>query len=229
MCTLLILRDGDEVVATMNRDDEFSRIEGDVKNFLTNVTAPIDVRSQGSWVALNKNNVAAFLLNSYEDYQPKNLKSRGEIVLRALANGDLDQCLNFVRNDFDFKNFRPFHLHLLKGFSLFKFSFDGNDLTEQEIIIDDYYVTTSSSIKEKEVKEFRFLMFEKWQQQGRKLIDKIPQFNLLQNKGQEDYAVMVKRPKVGTLSISQIFMKNNQSILRYLPQKQFKDFVINEL
>lgn len=227
MCTLLILRKNDQVIAVMNRDDLKERVEEGVKEFDGGVLSPVDIRSGGSWFGVNKEKVCGFLLNRYDKCDIEIKKSRGEIVLKVLAKGDFEECGVFVEK-MDLSCYMPFCLVLFDGVRIFKFDWNGKELEKQETILDDYFVLTSSSLNEDEVKKWRYERFDEWNLEGRKFVGGLPLFNLLQVKGHEDYSVMVKRPKICTLSITKVCFDSDRVDIEYLPREEIEKLIVND-
>ena len=227
MGSLLVFLEGDRFVAVMNRDDDISRVEGGVREFPGGVLAPIDVRSGGSWIGVNKDNVAGFLLNRYDECSLANKKSRGGIVLDVLAQGGFDLCVSYV-GKMDLSCYMPFSLVLCDGKRLVKFDFNGVELLKEEVVLRDYYVLTSSSIDEDSVKKWRYDRFDEWYHGDREIINGLPKFNLLQVVGKEDYSVMVKRSKVSTLSVTKILFGNETLDMQYLALNDIKNLIVNE-
>jgi len=227
MCTLLILRKNKEVIAVMNRDDEKIRREEGVREFEGGVLSPVDVRSGGTWVGVNKNNVSGFLLNRYDKCEIKIKKSRGEIVLNALAKGGFENCSSFV-GEMDLSSYMPFILVLLSNDKIVKFDWNGQKLLKNEFDLKDYYVLTSSSIKEEMVKKWRYDRFDEWFNGDREFLNGLPKINLLQVKGYEDYSVMVERKNVFTISITKVRFDEGQVDMQYLPRSKIEKIIVND-
>lgn len=227
MCTLLILRQDEKLVAVMNRDDDKARIEENVREFEGGVLAPIDVRSGGSWTAINSDRVAGFLLNRYDKCEIKSKRSRGEIVLNVLANGGFEECVSFVKSA-DLSCYMPFVLVLLNSEQLVKFDWNGQKLSENKIELGDYYVLTSSSIEEEVVKKYRYDRFDEWYGGDRDFVNELPKFNVTQIKDRQDYSVMVEREKVQTLSIVKVCLDKEEVDMQYLPRSEIEKLIISQ-
>ena len=102
MCTLIVLHrcvPGKPLVVAANRDEFFARpAEGPAIRSLGNgrILAPLDLEAGGSWVGLSQRGVFAGLTNlrpvalaqtgtSLGNREAKRLRSRGEVVMSALA------------------------------------------------------------------------------------------------------------------------------------------------
>ena len=227
MCTLLIIKQDDKIIAVMNRDDDKTRLEEAPIEFEGGVLAPLDVRSGGSWVGRNWHNVAGFLLNRYDVCEVGNKRSRGEIVLRVLASGAFEDCVLFVQK-MDLQCFMPFSLVLFDGMNICRFDWNGASLSREDRVLDDYFVLSSSSIKADDILQWRYDSFDEWNQGGRKFVGDLPVFNLLQVKGYEDYSVMVEREKVCTLSVTKLCFDSEGVAMTYLPRGEIKGLIVNE-
>jgi len=211
----------------MNRDDEKVRVEEGVSEFDSGVLSPVDVRSGGTWVGVNKIGVSGFLLNRYDKCEIQSKKSRGEIVLNVLAQGGFDKCVSFV-DSLDLSSYMPFILVLYFDGSVAKFDWNGQALLKNEFELGGHYVLTSSSLEEKKVKKWRYDSFDKWYQGDREFIDGVPKFNLLQVKGHEHYCVMVERQKVCTLSITKFCFESGKVDIKYLSREEIENIIVSE-
>lgn len=225
MCTLVIVKNNQKIVATMNRDDSKSRHENPITTFNNSTLSPVDIRSGGTWIGLNRDHhIAGFLLNRYDDYTPKNKVSRGSIVLDILANGDFQSCDNFIKNDFQPTHYPPFTFLLLSNNNAIKYDWNGQKLASEIIEISDHYSLTSSSLDETAVKEYRNNAFKQWVIDGKKTYKNIPTYNLFQEKEKEDYGVFVERDKVCSLSITQITLEKDDSTIAYFDRTTINSY-----
>ena len=227
MCTLLILRKDKEIIAVMNRDDEKIRSEEGIREFDGGVLSPVDIRSGGTWVGVNKDNVSGFLLNRYDKCEIKTKKSRGEIVLNVLAQGGFANCASFATK-MDLSSYMPFILVLLSNDKIIKFDWNGQELLKNEFELKEYYVLTSSSIEEEVVKKWRYDRFDEWYKGDREFVKGLPKFNLLQVKGHEDFSVMVEREKVFTISITKVSFVERKVDIQYLPRAEIEKLIVND-
>ncbi|MBL6664317.1 MAG: NRDE family protein [Rickettsiales bacterium] len=227
MCTLLILKQDDNAIAVMNRDDAKVRFEEAPREFEGGVSSPVDVRSGGTWIGVNKNNVSGFLLNRYDECEVDNKKSRGEIVLKVLAEGRFESCVSCV-GKMDLGCFMPFSLVLFDGVRICRFDWNGSILSKEDLVLEDYFVLTSSSLKTKEIQQWRYERFNDWNKGGRKFVGDLPLFNVLQVKGCEDYSVMVERPSVCTLSITKLCFNSERVDIEYLPREEIIELIVND-
>lgn len=225
MCTLTILKQDDNILAVMNRDDDKNRQEGEVKD-LGSVKCPIDLRSGGTWIGINNDGVSGFLLNRYDEHHIEHKISRGEIVPKVLDNGNVDDCIAFFKK-MNLEKYTPFCLVLLSHETLVKFDWNGANLTQENIDLQQYYVLTSSSLKEQEVKQWRYGQFDEWWRSDKRFVNGIPTFNLKQMKGFEEYSVMVLRDKVCTLSLTKITLSKNKAQMHYLSGNEIQNLIIN--
>jgi len=221
MCTLVILREENKIVATMNRDDLKIRTESPLEEIPYNIVAPKDQISQGTWIALNKNNVAAFLLNRYDDYVPENKMSRGNIVLRILINGNFAACKEFLDKRLITVNYLPFTVVIAAKEGFLKCDWDGKNFEIKEFDVTDNFVLTSSSMKEEEVKDYRYKNFDLWLK-NKDFYKDLPTYNFFQEEGKKDYGVFVDREDVHTLSITQIVLEGGESDINYFDRREIE-------
>ena len=96
MCSVVIVRFGDIVCVTMNRDEFRARVpELPPARWSSGLIAPRDGLGQGTWIGVMPDGAWACLLNSYE---PVNVSarrpSRGLLVPTILAANDPEQLLH---------------------------------------------------------------------------------------------------------------------------------------
>lgn len=98
-----------------NRDEQRSRLRAERPRLIkwrgSELIAPVDPQGGGSWIALNREGIVAFLLNNYADRQDDSglgrYRSRGEVPLSIASNTDFDACVDALET-LDTARYRPF-------------------------------------------------------------------------------------------------------------------------
>lgn len=130
MCTLTVIRQGDEIIITSNRDEQLGRpaaIEPrqyDVNGKL--VTFPKDPLGGGTWFAVDQSNNVIVLLNGAmkrHEFGGIYRKSRGLIVLDLISSSDILQAWH----DIDLTSIEPFTLVILVGENLYETQWNGTE------------------------------------------------------------------------------------------------------
>jgi len=98
-----------------NRDERRSRLRAERPRQIewrgAELIAPIDPQGGGSWIALNRAGIVAFLLNNYAAIQDDSAlgrcRSRGEIPLSIASRTDFAACVEALET-LDTERYRPF-------------------------------------------------------------------------------------------------------------------------
>lgn len=228
MCTVSILRHGDGVRVTMNRDEARTRApELPIQTFSAGDLAwlaPVDSEASGTWMGLNSAGLVACLLNVYgaENEKPvmrsAGKKSRGTLVMDALRQGSFDDACRWVETSVEPDQFMPFRLALVSvaGASTFRWTGDGTVISES---IEDEALLVSSSWHPEAVRRWREERFAAWVNSGRPFVNGIPAFHLSSETGSETYSVMMARELSCTRSVTQADIGGDPPVarLRYWP------------
>ena len=238
MCTVTFLPlDNDDFVLTSSRDVPFARKKAEFpkayKEDGFELFYPKDGQAGGTWIGTSDQKRLICLLNGgFQNHKQKEFyaKSRGIIVKDLLKAGDISQACKEI----DLKNVEPFTLVIVEwDFHLFLFEFvwDGEQ-KHLKILPNEPRIWSSSTLYTSEMKEMRqewFLKFkvesEKFKVQSKKLKgkgkkvevtkDQILEFHHKAGIGDPKIGVIMKRPKVGTVSITQVSKNEDDIQWRY--------------
>ncbi len=221
MCTVTYIPlQNNDFILTSSRDVSFDRekamlpkkyIEDGVKLFY-----PKDGKAGGTWIGSSSKNRLICLLNGgFENHISKNKyrKSRGKIVLELLKLEDLLQGLIAI----DLNNIEPFTLVIVTWFdklTLTEFVWDGAEKHTKKLPQAEQ-IWSSSTLYTEEMKTMRKDWFENWKNQKKCDAKGILQFHHEAGIGNSKVDVLMKRPKVGTVSITQVIKKNNDLQMIY--------------
>lgn len=224
MCTLTIYKGKKRCVVTMNRDELrtrkeagllYSRSSGDVRLFY-----PVDASSGGTWFGVNNRGVVLCLLNRYQAPEVVNPVSRGEIIPRALEQGDFAAIDAWLQH-LDYSQYNPFDLFLVRKKKVRHFSWDGETCLEEEVEFKNWYIFSSSSINTEEVLAYRQNIFQAWNREmGNQLSDAseiLRGFHLIQVDGMESLSVLMEREKSHSKSVIQADIGSKELELKYIP------------
>jgi hypothetical protein len=148
-----------------NRDEQRSRTRAERPRLVewkgTELIAPIDPQGGGSWIALNRNGIIAFVLNNYAATRngdgAERFRSRGEIPLTVASQSDFLSCVRSIET-FGNDSYRPFLVGVLSaqgGVTLTSW----NGVTLEAVDVDRSFVTTSS-YRSLEVESYRQNRYE---------------------------------------------------------------------
>jgi len=224
MCTVTFLPFGNNnFILTSSRDVPFSRakanlpesyIEDDVALFY-----PKDGQAGGTWIGTSDKNRLICLLNGgFENHKQKEsyVKSRGLIVKELLKANHINHACNAI----DLENVEPFTLVIVvwnNELNLYEFVWDGNK-KHFKILTQENHIWSSSTLYTNTMKNLRKSWFKKWEEEhlrrnskSEKVKNDILEFHHTAGEGNPEVDVLMKRPNVGTVSITQV-IKNNEGI-----------------
>lgn len=221
----------------MNRDELrtrkesgllYSRSVRDVRLFY-----PVDVSSGGSWFGVNNKGVTLALLNRYHAADTANARSRGEIIPRALEQGEFSAVESWL-HDLDFAAYNPFDLFLVPrklagkapGKSAKKeimhFSWNGEEYSARPLSFKHWFMFTSSSMLTEEVIDYRNNLFQAWSSEIGKIVTDASEilrgFHLIQFDGLESHSVLMERERSHTKSVIQAVIEGRKLTLNYIPE-----------
>ena len=116
MC-VLICRVGRAPILAANRDEVYARPFSAPRRWVaeTPFWAPRDEEEGGTWIGVNRNGLVAAITNRSRLEARPGLESRGHLVTGALARGDLDGALHWLRADLARAPRNPCQLLLMQG------------------------------------------------------------------------------------------------------------------
>ncbi len=221
MCTVTYFPlDKNDFILTSSRDVSFDRekalfpkkyIEDGVELFY-----PKDGKAGGTWIGSSSKKRLICLLNGgFEGHISKDnyRKSRGKIVLELLKWEDLQQGLVTI----DLSNIEPFTLVIvtwLDKLLLTEFVWDGTEKHTKKLPQTEH-IWSSSTLYDEEMKNMRLDWFENWRMKKKYDERSILQFHKEAGIGNPEVDVLMKRPKVGTVSITQVVKHNSTVRMSY--------------
>lgn len=216
MCTLTIIRVGDALTLTMNRDDAPMRAEAPPRLWddgACRFAAPVDLEAGGTWIGVNAAGVAACLLNRYDD-APKGVRSRGEIVPAALEKRDLHSASAAV-GDLVHRDYSPFTCLVVSDEGAMRIDWTGAECNTRELHQRIPWMMTSSSWRFEAVTAWRQALFEDIFARSRASHAALSAFHCAIHDGEEAWAPMMRRENAHTKSITQIILRPEHAELRY--------------
>ena len=209
MCSVVIVRFGEMVCITMNRDESRTRVpEFPPSRWSSGLIAPRDGLHKGTWIGVMPNGAWACLLNSYEPVNASaHRPSRGLLVPEILAADDPGQVLQGL----ELSNFMPFRLLMGSKGGPILYHWDGKTFRPRAIPALPYFVSSSSWQAERVLAE-RAMTFEMWQQAnmphdhlGRPLL------NLWQEPGSPETGILMEGSETHTTSVTQLRLGTGRS------------------
>ena len=219
MCTVTFLPlNNDDFVLTSSRDVPFSRKKAQFpKGYMEDgieLFYPKDGEAGGTWIGTSDKKRLICLLNGgFKNHKRAEfyVKSRGIIVKDLLKADDISKACKEI----DLKNVEPFTLVIVEWdlhLFLFEFVWDGNQ-KHLRILPKEPRIWSSSTLYSDHMKEMRRKWFLKFKVKGEKFKvakDQILEFHHTAGVGDPEIDVIMKRPKVGTVSITQVSQKSDE-------------------
>lgn len=219
MCTVTYIPINEtDFILTSSRDVPFARekalfpkeyTEDNVK-----ITYPKDGRASGTWIGHSSKNRLICLLNGgFENHvsEKSYRKSRGLIVKDLLKENDIFSALSEI----NFSKIEPFTLAIVdwnKELQLIELVWNG---TKKHIkkLKQEKYIWSSSTLYDEGMKQLRKDWFKGWELNNKK--EDILNFHHKAGINDPNVDVIMKREKVGTVSITQVFKISDEIIMDY--------------
>lgn len=193
----------------MNRDERHDRIAEKPPMIIDadhGITAPLDPKSKGTWIAHNKDGFWGCILNGYFETPktPKvmNQKSRGQILPNLLKENDPITAAASI----DPSQLPSFRLVVGSAKALKLLIWDNESYTEKDFLVnhnDEAFLLSSSSLNQDEVINERAETFKKWLEAGREYNGDTPSFHY-EEKPTPESAPMMYRSYSRTKSITSL-------------------------
>lgn len=222
MCTVTYVPLGNNnFILTQNRDEGFERPKSHLplvyRNKHHKLLYPKDPVGNGTWMAVSDNKITACLLNGAFEKHKRNLpynKSRGLVLLDLF---EYEHIRNFV-DDYAFDNIEPFTI----------ISVDNNQ-NGYEIIWDEKQIhcnlfdvkkpniwSSSTLYNTEQKKERHQWYFDKVNNIKKFDWSEIIDFHLNGGTPYTENSILMKRPQVGTVSITSIQVSDELISMQYL-------------
>ncbi len=221
MCTVTYLPLGNNnFILTSSRDVPFSRKKSEFpKKYIEDkieLYYPKDGQAGGTWIGTSiKNRLICLLNGGFKNHQQKDFysKSRGIIVKDLLKTSDiLKTC-----NEIELNNVEPFTLVIVEWSTtliLIEFVWDGSKKHIKKLL-QEAKIWSSSTLYSDGMKEMRIKWFTDWKLRQAFDSKSILEFHHKAGVGNPKIDVVMKRPKVGTVSITQVSKLENKIKMDY--------------
>lgn len=222
MCTVTFVPLGDKnFVLTSNRDVSWKRAPASPPQIHmehgVDLLYPRDEEAGGTWIGSSYDSRLLCLLNGgFENHERKlpYRKSRGLIVTELLAAPELSAGLEAI----GLEDIEPFTLVTVEWkdeLTLGEFVWDGAK-KHRKLLSIGAQIWSSSTLFGPAMRDTRKNWFEDWKRQGEFSPESILKFHKTAGVGDDDVGVVLKRQKVGTVSITQ-FVRQESSSFHYQP------------
>jgi hypothetical protein len=217
MCTVTYLPlENQKFILTSNRDVGYTRqkalapqkyIEDGVELFY-----PKDGKAGGTWIGTSSKNRTLCLLNGgFVNHKPGGYykSSRGKIVIDLLKCDNIEKEIKTI----DLLNIEPFTLVIIDwqlDLKLMEFVWDGST-GHLKNLAQEMYIWSSSTLFTEEMKNLRKNWFSTWRKNNRMNQESILKFHHDAGIGDPNVDVILKRERVGTVSITSI-IKDSEGI-----------------
>ncbi|MEE1674673.1 NRDE family protein [Agarivorans aestuarii] len=220
MCTVSVLKLGQQTVVTMNRDEARHRHEAGIKQQThgdTQLLYPVDGQAGGTWFGFNNHGLVLALLNRYQDPQHSGAPSRGKIIPQALALGSYQAVEQHLAEQ-NYQHFNPFDLLLVSAKHCQHFSWSGKHLSQQPLN-DKAIQLSSSALNTQQVLASRKLRFQQWLAQQPSSAERVlSDIHLQQCQENRSHSVLMDRDEAHSKSICQVRLSSQHSEFDYYPE-----------
>ena len=137
MCTLALAWNAFEetpVAVAANRDEMLDRPADPPERRRSDprIVAPRDRRAGGTWIGVNDDGLVAAITNRYLETEPDGPRSRGQLVLDALAGEDTADAATIVERATQRDEYDGFYLVLADDTAAILYGYDG-DLVRRDL------------------------------------------------------------------------------------------------
>lgn len=206
MCTLSIIPCGDDLVVTMNRDEQRDRHEAGTLLTQSNHCFPVDKRSGGTWVGANQYGLVCSLLNRYQDAHIQGeAQSRGGIIPMLLSCPNLGEAEKQLRT-LTVNHFNPFDCIVMQDYRILHATWNGKVLSITKHGLDKPFFITSSSERTDEVIAHRDNIFSEFKPEGKGAEDILKSLHLKGGNDNDESSICMRRLRTHTKSITQIVL-----------------------
>jgi len=223
MCTVTFLPLSDtDFVLTSSRDVGYHRekalVPATYEEHDVSLHYPKDGKAGGTWIGTSRGNRLICLLNGgFKDHiqeQPY-ARSRGLVVKELLIAASFGKAIAEI----ELSHIEPFTLVVVEWDReprLSQFVWDGHEKHLEELKWQPS-IWSSSTLYTEEMKSMRKAWFETWFRVREMTPQEALDFHQFAGIGKEDVDVFMRREKVGTVSITQVFKTENWSVMDYFP------------
>jgi len=223
MCTVTYLPLGNnDFILTSSRDVPFAREKAlEPKKYVEDgveITYPKDGRAGGTWIGFSDKKRLICLLNGgFENHygtieaNKKYRKSRGIIVLDLLKEKEINAAIEAI----DLHKIEPFTLVIVdwnNKLQLIELVWDGT-IKHIKKLPKEHHIWSSSTLYTGKMKQQRKKWFSTWDFHQKEAA--VLKFHQQAGIGDEKVDVLMKREKVGTVSITQVTKIRDKVIMEY--------------
>lgn len=229
MCTVSFVNNNEAVIITSNRDEKIIRPSAIPPKSYTcngkNIVYPKDPKAGGTWFVVDANGSVLVLLNGgLKKHNPKFLyrKSRGLIALDVICSDSPKDFWGTI----NLEDIEPFTLVLYQDKKLYELIWDGLIKRKTQLDETQNHIWSSVTLYSDQIRERR----TKWFNDFGKKFDNISGSDMLdfhrntQGNDSENGLVINRENTLKTLSITQVILKQNKSVIAYHDLVNTKEF-----
>ena len=234
MCTVTFIPFGNSIFITSNRDESPSRQSSGLTSRHTldgpAIHYPLDIESNGSWIALSDTGRSVCLLNGgFVPFipDPPYRLSRGQVVMDAASTPDV---LPFVEN-YNLEGVAPFTLLTFEKNILIQTVWDGFKRHIDELPNDQPQLWSSVTLYPPEIRAWRTEIFKQWVKERQAFDrDSIMAFHCLKKGDATNDFIMNRNEVVKTLSVTSIQLEKHKASMLHLDlEKNTREEVMIQL
>ncbi|MEL7123293.1 MAG: NRDE family protein [Bacteroidota bacterium] len=223
MCTVTFVPQTDNTyILTSNRDEQVDRTAPSLFTKSLNgqtVIFPREPKAGGTWIAAsNENRIVCILNGAFINHRIEKgypfgyRRSRG---LMALDYYFFDSIHEFSRS-YLFKRIEPFTMIVIENESLYDFKWDGKHQHIKKLAFDQKHIWSSAPLYDDSMKKLREKWFASWQKNTpNPQLEDIQRFHYHAGEGNPATNVIMKRPYIGTVSVTHVIQKDGITKMKH--------------
>ncbi|PXY41871.1 hypothetical protein DMB65_04720 [Flavobacterium cheongpyeongense] len=229
MCTVSFINSNNTVIITSNRDEKIVR-PGAVppKNYICNgknILYPKDPKAGGTWFAVDANGTILVLLNGGIEKHKAQFsyrKSRGLIALDIICS---DSPKDFWKQ-INLEDIEPFTLVLYQDKKLYELIWDGFIKRDSQLNENQNHIWSSVTLYSEEIRKKRSGWFVNFLKEKNEItaLDMLVFHRNTEGDDAENGLIINRENTLKTLSISQVIVDKNKSVIDYHDLVNEKEF-----
>jgi len=229
MCTVSFVNNKDVVIITSNRDEKVIRPSALPPKSYTcngkNVMYPKDPKAGGTWFVIDADGTVLVLLNGgieKHKVQFSYRKSRGLIALDVICS---DSPKDFWK-EINLEDIEPFTLVLYQGKKLYELIWDGLIKRKTQLDETQNHIWSSVTLYSDEVRKKRSSWFFNFLKDKKEIAarDMLNFHSNTEGDDSENGLIINRENTLKTLSITQVIIEQNKSVIEYHDLVMAKEF-----
>lgn len=222
MCTVTTSATASQLIATMNRDERRTRLEGPLVK-TADFCYPTDAQAGGTWCGINRFGLIFCLLNRYDAplSDSTSMISRGDIIPKALECATVEEASDCI-GGLELTRYNGFRLQVFSPTLCRQHDWDRTNHSASDHDDPNNIFSSSSSLRSLVIPAEREQRYRAWKEQQAEetraaTSGVIPAIHLTDSMVPPNEAMFMVRRETHTKSICQLAVSEGQVQLHYWP------------